>query len=299
MFESAEVGHRIGKAEYARQEPLLREALLKAQYRLLEDASFPVVIVIGGVDGAGKGETVNLLNEWMDPRHIVTRAFGTPTDEEAQRPPMWRFWRALPPKGRIGILFGSWYTEPIVRRAEGQMGKSELIEHIEQIRHFERMLVAEGALVLKFWFHLSRAAQKKRLQALSDDPDTRWRVTDTDWLAGPPSSGIVSAIARGSSGVALADSKLRMSRPIGPPEGSAVRCTRSPWLASQTRRRSVWLVVPAPSIPSRTMKRPGRCSPGVGWPAESSVSPAAVGRCVVAVITGKHAAQAGTGQAGP
>ena len=181
MFESAEVGHRIGKAEYARQEPLLREALLKAQYRLLDDASFPVVIVIGGVDGAGKGETVNLLNEWMDPRHIVTRAFGTPTDEEAQRPPMWRFWRALPPKGRIGILFGSWYTEPIVRRAEGEIGKAELVEHIEQIRHFERMLVAEGALVLKFWFHLSHAAQKKRLQALSDDPDTRWRVTDTDW----------------------------------------------------------------------------------------------------------------------
>jgi polyphosphate kinase 2 (PPK2 family) len=181
MFESAEVGHRIPKAEYVRREPELREALLKAQYRVLEAASFPVVIVIGGVDGAGKGETVNLLNEWMDPRHIVTRAFGTPTDEEAQRPPMWRFWRALPPKGRIGILFGSWYTAPIVQRAEGQIGKSELVEHIEQIRHFERMLVAEGALVLKFWFHLSRAAQKKRLQSLSDDPDTRWRVSDTDW----------------------------------------------------------------------------------------------------------------------
>ena len=109
MFESAEVGHRIPKAEYARREPELREALLKAQYRVLEDASFPVVIVIGGVDGAGKGETVNLLNEWMDPRHIVTRAFGEPTDEEAQRPPMWRFWRALPPRGKIGIFFGGWH----------------------------------------------------------------------------------------------------------------------------------------------------------------------------------------------
>jgi len=181
MFESAEVGHQIGNAEFAKQEPILREALLKLQYQLLADASFPVVIVIGGVDGAGKGETVNLLNEWMDPRHIVTLAFGDPSDEEAQRPPMWRFWRALPPKGRIGILFGSWYTGPIVDRVLGKTKSAELTQSINEIRHFERMLVAEGALVLKFWFHMSRKDQKLRLVALFEDPKTRWRVTATDW----------------------------------------------------------------------------------------------------------------------
>ena len=181
MFESAEVGHKVGKAEYARREPLLRAELLKAQYELLADASFPVLVLIGGVDGAGKGETVNLLNEWMDPRHIVTHAFGPPTDEEAQRPPMWRFWRALPPKGRIGVHFGSWYTEPIVQRATGGTSASALLRSLGEIRHLERMLVAEGALILKFWFHLSKSAQKRRLQALHDDPDTRWRVTPTDW----------------------------------------------------------------------------------------------------------------------
>ena len=181
MFESAEVGHKIAKSQYRKQEPLLRAALLKAQYELLADASFPVLIIIGGVDGAGKGETVNLLNEWMDPRHIITRAFGAPTDEEEQRPPMWRFWRALPPKGRIGVLFGSWYTEPIVRRAMGKGSAASLARSVEEIRHLERMLVAEGTLLLKFWFHLSKPAQKKRLEALHDNPDTRWRVTDTDW----------------------------------------------------------------------------------------------------------------------
>ena len=181
MFESAEVGHKIPKSEYNIQEPKLREALLKAQYDLLADAKFPVVIIIGGVDGAGKGETVNLLNEWMDPRHIVTRAFGEMTDEEAERPPMWRFWRALPPKGRIGVLFGSWYTEPIVNRVTGKTNAAGLMQSIEEIRHFERMLAAEGVLILKFWFHLSKDQQKKRLKALEKDPKTRWRVTDTDW----------------------------------------------------------------------------------------------------------------------
>ncbi len=181
MFEAAEVGHRVSKSEYRKQEPILREALLEAQYRVLADAGFPVVILIGGVDGAGKGETVNLLNEWMDPRHILTRAFGAPTDEEAQRPPMWRFWRALPPKGRIGVLFGSWYTQPILDRVMGHSRASELQTQVDEIRHFERMLVAEGALVLKYWFHLSKPAQQQRLTALSEDPATRWRVTPTDW----------------------------------------------------------------------------------------------------------------------
>ena len=98
MFETAELGHKVSKQEYAAREPKLRAALLKAQYDLLANAKFPMVILIGGVDGAGKGETVNLLNEWMDPRYIVTQAFGAPSDEESERPPMWRFWRALPPK---------------------------------------------------------------------------------------------------------------------------------------------------------------------------------------------------------
>ena len=181
MFESAEIGHKISKSEYRKQEPALREQLLEAQAQLKEQARFPLLILIGGVDGAGKGETVNLLNEWMDPRHIHTCAFGAPTDEEAQRPPMWRYWRALPPKGKIGILFGSWYTQPILDRAYKRSRPADLVAAIEQIRYFERMLVDEGALILKFWFHLSKSAQQKRLKTLSDDPDTRWRVSPSDW----------------------------------------------------------------------------------------------------------------------
>jgi len=181
MFEAAEVGHRISKEEYKKREPELRHALLQAQYRLLEKGSFPVIIIVAGVDGAGKGETVNLLNEWLDPRHIHTHAFGAPSDEEAQRPPMWRFWRALPPKGRIGVLFGSWYTDPVVDRATGKTSKGDLAQSIEEIRHFEQMLVTDGALVIKLWFHLSKSAQRKRLKELEKDPKTRWRVNETDW----------------------------------------------------------------------------------------------------------------------
>src|SRR5579883_692995 len=109
MFESAELGHSVSKREYAKQEITLRADLLDAQMRVLERAEFPVILLSGGVDGGGKGEVVNLLLEWMDPRHIQVHAMGEPTDEELSRPLMWRFWRALPPKGKTGIFFGSWH----------------------------------------------------------------------------------------------------------------------------------------------------------------------------------------------
>jgi polyphosphate:AMP phosphotransferase len=181
MFESAEIGHCIAKREYDNTVPKLREALLKAQYDLLANKSFPVIIIIGGVDGAGKGETVNILNEWMDPRHIHTHAFGEMSDEERERPRMWRYWRALPPKGRVGILFGAWHTDPIVNRVIGRTDDNQMELAMEEVVSFERMLADEGALILKFWFHLSKKAQRKRLKALAADPKTRWRVTDTDW----------------------------------------------------------------------------------------------------------------------
>ena len=137
MFETAEIGHKVDKATYKKEVVKLREALLNAQFQLVEKPDFPVVIIIGGVDGAGKGEMVNLLNEWMDPRHIDSIGFSTPSDEEMERPPFWRFWRTLPPKGRIGILFGSWYTQPVVARVLGEATAAELDEAIQvKLRDF-------------------------------------------------------------------------------------------------------------------------------------------------------------------
>ena len=181
MFESAEIGHKLKKTAFQKEEPKLRRALLDAQYRLLEKCKFPVIILVNGVDGAGKGETVNLFNEWMDPRHIHTHAFGASTDVERARPEMWRFWTSLPPKGRIGILFGSWYTDPILQRVMENESSAQFQQRLARIRDHERMLVAEGALILKLWFHLSKDAQKDRLKALSTKKKTAWRVTKDDW----------------------------------------------------------------------------------------------------------------------
>ena len=180
MFESAELGHKVEKDVWDRELPALREALLDAQFDLAA-AKFPVVILVAGVDGAGKSETVNTLNEWLDPRHIQTHGLDVPSDEERERPHMWRYWRMLPPKGKIGIFDGSWYTWPILERTSGRIKTSELDQDMARVARFEQMLIQEGALVLKFWMHLSKDAQKKRLKLLEKDPKTRWRVTPRDW----------------------------------------------------------------------------------------------------------------------
>ena len=181
MFESAELGHAIDKTTFRAEVPALRAALLDAQFEVREQARFPVVILISGVDGSGKSETINVLYEWLDPRYLSTLAFSAPSDEERERPYMWRFWRALPAKGRIGIFAGSWYSHPIAERIRAELSRGDLDQRMDQINRFEAMLVNEGALVLKFWFHLSKDAQKQRLKALEKDPRTAWRVTQESW----------------------------------------------------------------------------------------------------------------------
>ena len=180
MFEAAELGRTIPKEEFKQRVPKLRTELLECQRKLTE-APFPVVIVFAGVDGAGKGETVNLLNEWMDPRWIVTRAYGEPSDEERERPEYWRYWRDLPRKGRIGLFLSSWYSRPILDRVYRRSGTADFDRRLDRVAAFERTLTDDGALILKFWMHLGREAQKKRLRKLEKDPLTRWRVTKRQW----------------------------------------------------------------------------------------------------------------------
>ena len=175
MFESADLEHCIPKAAFKREEPKLRDALLDAQFDLKKDGRFAALILIAGVQGAGRGETVNLLNEWMDPRQIETQAFDEPTDEERERPEIWRYWRVLPPKGKIGIFFGAWHTGPIMRRVAGETSDDQFAHEAAEISRFERMLADEGVLLLKYWFHVSRKQQKKRLKQAHEKAEAPYK----------------------------------------------------------------------------------------------------------------------------
>jgi AMP-polyphosphate phosphotransferase len=176
MFEAAEVGHSLAKEQFNADLPGLRSELLNAHFAL-KGQPVPVIVIVSGADGAGKGEVVHRLNEWLDPRGVETHAFWQTSDEERERPRYWRFWRAMPGRGRIGILFGSWYTEPIINRVYGTTRNSELDAELDRIAAFEKMLAEDGAVIVKLWLHLPRKQQKKMLKKL----EKAGRVSPTDW----------------------------------------------------------------------------------------------------------------------
>ena len=180
LFQAAELGPKVPREEYDQQITGLRTRLLQLQ-QALRDARIPVLILVNGVEGAGKAEVVNELGEWLDPRGIDVCAYWKETDEEQARPRFWRFWRDLPSRGRIGLFFGSWYSTPIVERVLHENSKEAFAAELQRVAETERMLARDGLRIIKFWFHVSKAAQKKHFHKLEQDPLNRWRVTKQDW----------------------------------------------------------------------------------------------------------------------
>jgi polyphosphate kinase 2 (PPK2 family) len=180
MLESAEVGHKIAKATFARQETTLREKLLNGQYEMGAEHRGPILVLISGLEGGGRGETANKLNEWMDPRFIRTTAFGPGAPEEEARPLAWRYWRALPPRGKVGVFMNAWYRRLASAFVSGTIDAAQFNASLQEIRQYEQMLTDEGVVLLKFWIHLSREGQQQRLAELASNPRTAWRVTSVD-----------------------------------------------------------------------------------------------------------------------
>jgi polyphosphate:AMP phosphotransferase len=185
MFESAALEHKLDKASYKALETSLRADLIAAQDALAEARRRSVLVLINGPDGAGKGEVLNRLYDWLDARHLKTMAYGELTDDERLHPLEWRFWRDLPPFGDIGIVLGSWYHDILLARAQGLISRTELGGMLERINAFEAMLAAERVVVLKIWLQMDDAQSRKRLKQARKNgvyvrPVVReWRAVDT------------------------------------------------------------------------------------------------------------------------
>ena len=180
MIRKGKLAKEVSREDFDRIAGPLRNEMLRLQDELKSE-DFPVIIMFAGVVGAGKAEALNLINEWMDPRWLVTRAYGPPSDEERQRPEYWRFWRDLPPKGRIGLFVGSWYHGPVHDFVYKRIGRKKFDAALEGIAAFERTLADDGALIIKFWMHLDKATQKERMKAMEKDKLHSWKISKQDW----------------------------------------------------------------------------------------------------------------------
>lgn len=162
MFEALETGKALSKSEFKRLRDELRPALLAQQFAF-RDLGYPVIVILGGLDGSGKGSVSHRINEWMDPRFISTHALWLHSDEEESRPRFWRFWRRMPAKGNTGIFLGAWYQEPAYQAMAGEVSDRDFLSRLRDIEAFERMLCADGALVIKIWLHVRRETQRRQL----------------------------------------------------------------------------------------------------------------------------------------
>ena len=175
MFATAKIGRTLSKEAYKAEVDDLRTALLEAQIALRE-RNIPVYLIIAGMEGAGKGEVVNALDEWLDARGVNVFAFWEESDEERLRPRAWRFWRAMPRRGEIGVFFGAWYLHPIEQRFTGNWNDAKLDQCLRGIRELERMLINDGAMIVKCWYHFSEKDQRRRLKALARSDRSRWKM---------------------------------------------------------------------------------------------------------------------------
>jgi AMP-polyphosphate phosphotransferase len=171
---------RISKKAYEARLPDVRAALVRMQVEL-KSAKFPVILVVGGVEASGKGDVINILNGWLDPRGFETFAFHEPTDEERERPAMWRYWRTLPPSGRMAIYAGGWHADALHEDPRSARELAQFDAMMRRYAWFEGQLAAGGALIIKLWLNLTKSAQRARLRELESDPRTAWRVTPEDW----------------------------------------------------------------------------------------------------------------------
>ncbi len=180
MIENIDLSRKIGKKEFKKEIEGLELKIAELQ-REARGLKIPVSIVFEGWDAAGKGTLINRLILPLDPRGFSVTSTLQPTEEEALRPFLWRHWVKTPEGGRIVIFDRSWYQRVLNDRIDKTVTVQQFQRAYEEIESFERQLVDDGNVIIKFFLHISKKEQKKRFKKLEKSPATAWRVTKDDW----------------------------------------------------------------------------------------------------------------------
>jgi polyphosphate kinase 2 (PPK2 family) len=177
---------KLSKKEAADRLDAAQLRLLRLRLMLggqLEDHRIgpPLCVVFEGWDASGKGGAIKRLVGPLDPRHVRVAQFAAPTYDEKRHHFLWRFWPVLPGWGGMAVLDRSWYGRVLVERVEGFATEEQWSRAYDEIVEFERTLIAEGMILVKFWMHISEEEQLRRFQSREDDPVRAWKLTDEDW----------------------------------------------------------------------------------------------------------------------
>jgi len=180
MLDKIDLSKKVDKKLFKKIMPVLEDRLFEVQ-KASWDAGIPVVILFEGWDAAGKGTSIQKLTSPIDPRGYKLYPIRAARTFEKKYPWLWRFWLKIPARGEWAIFDRSWYGRVMVERVESIIPEHEWRRAYRDITEFERALADDGAVMIKFFLHISKQEQKRRFERLSKDPLNAWHVSPEDW----------------------------------------------------------------------------------------------------------------------
>jgi polyphosphate kinase 2 len=176
------MSRRLSKALYESELRALQAQLVDAQ-AWVQASGARVVVIFEGRDAAGKGSTIKRITEYLNPRITRTVALPTPTERERSQWYFQRYVPHLPAAGEIVLMDRSWYNRAGVEHVMGYCTNAQYHRFLHQVPIFERMLVEDGVILLKYWFSVSDVEQEKRFRSRAEDPMRRWKLSPNDVLS--------------------------------------------------------------------------------------------------------------------
>ena len=179
MLKNWKTGEKPSAEELDRR---LDEARLKlaAKQIAIKDKKLPVMVVLEGWGAAGKGSVLGRIIKNMDPRFFKVSVMSEISEEEKRKPFLYRHFVRIPEAGQFMFFDGSWMDEVTGDYLKGKLKKKQYEQRITSIKRFERQLTDNGYLLMKFFFHIGEKEQKKRIDELLEDKNTKWRVSGDD-----------------------------------------------------------------------------------------------------------------------
>ena len=170
MPEKEEIAQRLDKA---------RGKMYELQMKIKEH-KIPVLVLFEGWSSAGKGSMIGKVIKNIDPRFFKVATMSAPTEDELRRPFLYRYMRQIPEQGKFTFLDSGWMEETTKEVLEDGLSGEDYEKRIDSIKRFERQLTDNGYLVVKFFMHISKDEQAKRMKGLLSGEDTQWRVQKFD-----------------------------------------------------------------------------------------------------------------------
>lgn len=185
-LDDIDLSARLSSHEYEERLAAAQERFLKLRLTLggqIGDGEVGpgLLIVMEGSDAGGKGGSIKRMVERLDPRHYSVYSFSKPSTREKRHHFLWRFWREVPGLGGMCVFDRSWYGRLLVERVERFATVEQWTRAYDEIVEFERSMVLEGVILVKFWLQVSEDEQLERFRGRETDKLRRWKLTDEDW----------------------------------------------------------------------------------------------------------------------